>query len=270
MARVNSDLIPDEKIWFTNERLKDFNRFPPDDRNTLLDLEMKFGNIGFLPLDIPIIKSEKHEEFIDWFFKNCKVSTKLKQDSASHYTGGNLFSTIDYIPGLKDDSNSIWSKNLFNDFDKLWPDLWEQFYEYFPFKKITGFSIWSSNQDIVPHRDHTLFLDLPLEFKILLHDPNPEPNLTIGESLPNSDLYETIQECSLPNHLNTNSFVWNNLRTKHFSKFKSEYKKMILLFHRENKFDWIKYKKLIEKSLILYKDKSLLSQKKIQDYVDVE
>ena len=268
MSRVNQENIPDEKLWFTKQRTINLKRLGPDLRNRILDLEFKFGKICFTPLHVPIIKPLDQQKFVDWYFQTCKPSIKQNRDIATQYTGASAFQSIDLLPESYDTKNSIWSKNIVRDFEHQWPDLWQQFYEYLPFKKIIGFSIWSSTKDIVPHRDQSLFLDLPLEFRVMLYDPNPTANLFISESLPNSSIDDLQNTVCLPNDIDTNSFVWNNLRSWHFSKYDPNYKKIIMIFHWANEIDWDRYELLLERSLSYYQKYSLISQHLKTDFLN--
>lgn len=265
MSRINEENIPNEKAWFTKNRNLLLNKFSSEERNNILELEKKYGKYCFLPLDIPKIETSK--DFVNWYFENAKASIKQNTDIATQYTGNSSFLTIDVLPQNYDASKSVWSKNIISNFEQQWPDLWQQFYEYFPFKKIIGLTIWSSIVDIDAHRDQTIYLDLPLEFRTLIHDPNPENNLFVGESLPNADIGDYVKTISVPNRLESNSFVWNNLRSRHFSKFNESYKKIIIIFHYVNKIDWHRYESLISRSIQKYQDRSLISENDISLYV---
>lgn len=267
MSRVNKENIPDEKLWFSEQRLINLQKYNEDSKLKILDLEKKFGHVCFTPLSIPLIKPREPEKFRNWYFDTSKLSIKQNKDIATQYTGGSSFRSIDLLPKGYDAAKSIWSKNIVENFNQQWPDLWEQFYEFLPFEKIEGFSMWSSTKDILPHRDQSLFLDIPLEFRVLLDDPNPEPNLFIGECLPNFSTDQHLSHRALPNHIDTNSFVWNNLRSRHYSNYNEDYKKIIMIFHWTCKINWKKYEVLIEKSLDSYKEYSLLSERTLQDYI---
>jgi hypothetical protein len=268
MTRVNSQFIRDEKQWFTEQRLLALSRHSEENQKKIRNLEKKFGKICFTPLSVPKIQALDQEKFVEWYFETCKPSIKQNKDIATECTGASSFLSVDLLPEWYDTKASIWSKNIVRDFAKQWPDLWEQFYEYLPFKEIIGFSIWSSTRDIIPHRDHSLFFDMPLEFRTMLHDPNPNVNLFISESLPNSNIEHQENKVFLPNHLETNSFVWNNLRSWHGSKHYPEHKKIIMIFHWANKIDWTKYEKLIECSYEQYRDYSLTSDRTIGDFIN--
>ena len=265
MTRYNKGYALDEKKWFTEQRIINLNRFDNDTKTNILRLEKKFGKVGFVPLDIPIIRDE---DFFQWYFQHAVPSIKQNKDVATEYTGGSSFLTMDVVPDWYDVSKSIWSKNVIEDLEKQWPELWQQFYEYLPFEKILGVSIWSSTKDIVAHRDQSLFIDLPLEFRIVM-DKNPTNNFWVSEVLPNKSVEEKLNTAVVPVNFNTNSFVWNNLRTQHYTKFYPEHKKITFIFHWSNKIDWKKYEILIESSLEKYQKNSIISLQNITDYINL-
>ena len=263
MTRFNTGYASDEKKWFTEQRFNNLSRYDEETKKHILRLEEKFGNFGFIPLDIPIFSNEN---FFHWYFENAVPSIKQNKDVATEYTGGSSFLSIDVLPDWYDTSKSVWSKNIV-DIKNKWPDLWQQFYDQLPFKEIIGLSIWSSTTDIIAHRDQSLFLDLPLEFRIVM-DKNSNNNFWVSEVLPNTSVEDKIKTVEVSTKLGTNSFAWSNLRTQHYSKFNPDYKKITFIFHWANKIDWIKYESLIERSIEKYQDNCLISLKNINDYVD--
>ena len=83
----------------------------------------------------------------------------------------------------------------------------------------------------------------------------------------NKYIDDNTKKVFLPNRIETNSFAWNNLRSWHGSKHYPEHKKIIMIFHWANKIDWNKYEKLIESSYEQYRDYSLTSDNKIEDFI---
>jgi hypothetical protein len=267
---MNYENIPDERIWFTKQRSNNFKRYDLKTQQRLLDLEQRYGKICFTPLAVPMIKAMNQEKFVEWYFENSRPSIKQNKDVATQYTGTSTFKSIDLLPDWYDTSKSIWSKTIIKDFQYQWPDLWEQFHEYLPFKEVKAFSIWSSTKDVPPHRDQSLFFDIPLEFRVMLHDTNPTSNLFISESLPNSNIDDIQKTVPLPNDIETNSFAWSNLRSWHYSKYNNDHKKIIMIFHWINEIDWDRYETLIEKSYDLYREYSLTSDHTIKDFINYE
>ena len=264
MTRYNTSYAENEKTLFSEQRSLALNKSDKN-RNQILELEKKFGKVCFTPLAVPKIEDS---DFYTWFFDRAKPSVKQNQDIATDYTGGSSFLSIDVVPDWYDTSKSVWSKNVITDFNKQWPKLWQQFYDYLPFDKIVGLSIWSSTKDIIAHRDQSLFLDLPLEFRVLM-DTNPNFNLSVSEVLPNNSIENKLQTTNVPNNLDTNCFAWSNLRSQHHSVYDENYKKIIFIFHYTNKINWVRYEQLLANSLLKYPDYAMISNKEISDYIHV-
>jgi len=264
MTRHNTGFVLDEKQWFSDQRILHLNRHDDETKKNILRLEQKFGSTCFTPLDIPIIQDKA---FFNWYFENAVPSVKQNKDVATGYTGGSSFLSIDLFPDRYDSSKSIWSKNIRNDLENLWPNLWEQFYLHLPFEKIEGMSIWSSTKDIVPHRDQSVFVDIPLEFRIVM-DENPVDNFWVTEVLPNTAIDTKLNTAVVSTKLDTNSFAWNNLRTQHHTKFYPDHKKLTFIFHWVNKINWKKYERLLERSLEKYQKNLLVSTRPITDFVE--
>jgi hypothetical protein len=262
MERYNEN-ISNEKNYFSQQRLRKLNQLDFETRKNILRLENTYGKFCFLPLDIPIIKND---DFYQWYFETASLTTKQNLDVATSTTGVSSFYSLDIVPESLDLNKTIWTKNVVKNFDKLWPDLWDQFHEYLPYEKIIGLSMWSSIRDIIPHRDQTMFLDLPLEFRILF-DKNPEDNLFVSEILPDAGPKNFLQTSAVPTQYTTNTFAWSNLRSQHHSIYNNNYKKIIFIFQFLNPIDWKKYEKLIEKSIEKYQFQSLISKNSIDDFV---
>jgi hypothetical protein len=252
---VIKEIIMHNKEWLSNKRNYDLFKFSTDEIKIIRRLENNFGKICFLPLDIPKIKNINLLEFKEWYFQTARSIIKKNPDIAGEYSGHSSFLSVDILPLNYDTQKSIWTKNIISNFKETWPDMYCQFKNNLPFVGDIKFSIWSSTRDIIPHRDLTMMIDLPLEFRILFDDNNVE-NLFVEESIVNE---LTGKKISVPNNIETNSFVWNNLRTQHYSNFYPEQKKIIFIFHWSNIIDWKAYEDLITKSLEKYKDRSLIS-----------
>lgn len=261
-AKRNRQLLTEGHPPFTSPRQAE------EIEKNILRLERQYGHYCLVPLDLPRI--DISEEFREWFFEEAKPATKLKPDVATGSYNVSSFLSIDVLPDTKTPADikpqtSIWSKNYYDYFDKMWPEVYEQLHDLLPLTKLS-FSMWSSTMNIMPHRDEALFCDIPGEFRVLA-DSNPEPNLFVSEVLPDHSISEKIQTTAVPTNLETNVFSWNNLRCKHHSTFHSNYKKIIFIFNGHLAIDWKKYETILERSVDKYKDRCMISKNDISDYV---
>jgi hypothetical protein len=249
-----------EKDFFTKRRLEQLAVWP--DLRSIEEL----GKYCYIPLDIPKIESP---QLVKWFFEECKPTYRLQPDIASPSKGGTNFDTIDILPTGEsvDKHTDAWSLNLRNDFLDLFPDVFDQIMEYFPFKKLTRLRMWSSNKKVTYHRDHTIFVDYPSSFRIMLFDENPIQTLKIYPSLPGESI-ESNHKFILPRFENTNSFVWNNLRVKHGSNFDPIYRKILFILDRYE-LDIDRYKQLIKQSLDKYQNHSLVDVNPLSSYIHI-
>jgi hypothetical protein len=244
-----------EKDLFTKSRL-DQLKYNPD----LLSTE-QWGKYCCVPLDIP---RYDYPELVDWYFTLAKPISKLKPDVANQSYGVSSFDSVDVFVRGKI-QNSVWSVNPQHDFLTLFPQVVERLYKDFPFKNINRLNIWSSNRRISYHRDQTEFVDYPGSFRIMLHDNNPVQTLNLGEVLPDASANEAFRKFFIPRLSDTNSFVWNNLRTKHGSFFLPSFRKILLIIKYD--LDVEKYHELMERSVNKYRDNILISKKMLGDFV---
>jgi hypothetical protein len=218
-------------------------------------LEEKYGKYLYVPLDIPNIKLNDHEKFTSFYFENAKQSTKLKSDMSGNHTNTSAFVSIDGVPTSE---KSIWSKNYVPSIRTEFKELFDQIHEYFPIDHLDNFIIWNSIANIDFHRDESIMLDLPVHFRIMLHNPNDNSTLYIKQDKP--------ELLSIPS--NTNSFAWNNLRITHGSKLALP--KILFLFGDVLRINWKKYDQLIEKSIEKYKEFVIEDTSTIiEDYINL-
>ena len=221
----------------------------------------RWKNYCYTPLDIPKIENF---ELVNWFFENSKPTFKLKEDIANKSTGIPVFNAIDIFPTGIIDNMEFWKINNRPDFLIKFKNIQDQILEYFPVKEITQMRMWSSNMNVMWHRDHTRFTDNPNSFRIMLYDENPEQTLGIVKSLPDSNL-RLSDKFMLPRLEETNSFAWNNLRTKHGSAYSPAYRKILIIIERYN-LDIDKYHNLMERSVNKFKDYLLMCDLPTSEY----
>ncbi len=226
------------------------------DNKNVHSLEIKYGNYLYVPLDIPFIELEDHEKFVSYFFQNATASTKIKNDVSGASLGSSTFLSIDGVPSS---DKSVWSKNFIPSFRTEFKELFDQILEYFPIKSLDNFIIWSSIADVYFHKDESIMLDLPVHFRIMLHNPNDTSTLFLRQDT-------TITPVSIPKE--TNSFAWNNLRIEHASELKNP--KILFLFGDPLDIDWKKYDQLIEKSILKFRSNTIIDHThSIEDYISL-
>ena len=263
-----------EKFYMSTARNNQlYARYPGEEltsKKTLeykLEAEKRFGDCLFVPLDIPLIKDEL---FVEWYWENAKRVNKLMPDIASTSKDFDSFVSVDVAEegsmALKTDH--VWSTNFRTDFPKLFPKLIEQFYEYFPVTRIGSFSIWSSTEAIGVHRDHSIFLDIPSSFRIMLHDENSSPTLYVEEYKADTNFPVPNTRKYVPKLNDTNSFVWNNLRTKHGSDYTTGQRKILLIF-KHLLIDWEKYYSLLDRSIVKYSNHYLKSNNTLDNFINL-
>ena len=258
-----------EKTYFSKKRFDQLYNSNRNDQNYLnekIEAERKFGNILLAPLDIPVIKDS---EFINWYWDNSKKINKIMPDVATKRNDLESFVSVDFVNEKSKwilERSNVWSLNPYSNLETLFPTLFDQLYEYFPFKLIESFSVWSSTETIGLHRDQSVFLDFPASFRIMIYDDNPSPSLYVEEFSADSIVPEPNTARYVPRLNDTNSFVWSNLRTKHGSVYNPGYRKILLIFNHVV-VDWKKYFDLIDRSVSKYKNHCLTSKLSISDFV---
>jgi hypothetical protein len=221
-------------------------------------LEKKYGRYLFVPLDVPVIKSNRHEELISFYYDHARLSERLKEDIAGTMDDSHRASFLS-LNSSRSVKGDVWSKTHMPDFEMLFKDLFEQIYEYLPIQQDTKFdyTIWSTKSPVVMHRDHTSLLDIPLNFRIKLYDENPSETLLIKNTLTDG-VYQYQKTCNpIPLPRETNTWTWNNARIVHGSTYDPAYKKMLMILE-DLKLDWDKYEKLLDQSLNRHKDNVLI------------
>lgn len=192
------------------------------------EFERTYGKYLYLPYDIPKIELNDLEKYTAWFYANAVHAEKVLTDFSYEKlpASDNTYLTIDSSLW-----RSPWSKNPRPEVFELFPELFEQIHEYMPWVGDKDFlwSMWSSCENIPEHRDRTSSVDLPHSMRIKLFDSNPSETLSLRCDPP---MMEHINEyVSIPIPEDTNTFGWNNLRTKHKSVYNGgDFKKILFIW----------------------------------------
>lgn len=228
----------------------------------LVNLEKEYGKYMFVPLMLPPIQALDKEKFVDWYFSIAKPVRKIKPDIAGD--GKSSYSHFLSVDSPHSISEGIWETNISKDIFKVFPELVEQIMQL-PFRVIPHFALWSSTLPINEHRDHGAWLDLPMSFRSMLHDENARSTLYLRED---PMVKQTPNKFVLPRLNDTNTFVWNNLRTMHGSVHSSDKRKILLIFSNPSIIP-AKFKSLLDVSIDRYKNQLFTSPLDISNFVNL-
>lgn len=238
------------------------------------ELEKAYGKYLYIPFDIPVIKLNDMEKFKYWFYLHGRNAGKQVEDfsSGTFKATDKTYVSIDSVsPGWE----PVWSLNSRPDVYTEFPELFEQIHDYMPWVGERDFrwNMWSSANKVPAHRDHTSCVDAPLAMRIKIFDSNPSETLSL--------LVDPIKEHKnsyryLPKLTDTNSFTWNNLRTKHKSIFLGGPCRKILFIWRDRlKTDQQvnQFVDLVDRSIAKYgdnKDLVWVDENRASDYLPEE
>ena len=255
--------MQETKSFLTDMR----NKFSSSVWNTSLytDFERTYGKYLYVPFDVPKIQPNDMGEFIRFYFKNAKQAVKTIDDFVDTKEKANDVSPYYTITNSAGHNRhaAFWSGNDVPDIQTKFPEIFEQYYEYFPFVGSPNFrwTMWSSNKDIPYHRDYGMQIDAPITFRVMLFDTNPKQSL--GFTLDPLDKQADLKyDIKLPN--DSNSFVWNNLRQKHGSVYTQGHRKILMIispFEVENIFKkqhMNSFIDLLERSIAKYKKETVI------------
>jgi hypothetical protein len=225
----------------------------------MTELGEKYREIRWLPLDMPRIELDDHNEFLDFWDKESIDVVRLKPCTAEPWTkeAHPLGKTSNYyIPQFKglhiyssdpdkfyENEAGIFARkyNPHPMFDKIIQQVLDQF----PFHLVTTMYIWESVKAVHPHRDQTMFWKCPTEFRAMLYDENTEPTLYV------SDIEHGDSHFVDTDGMDTNAFCWSNGTQVHGSDFYGKRKQLLCI---NGVLSVSKTDALIERSVAKYKD----------------
>lgn len=234
-------------------------------RQAVREIEKLYGKYLMLPLDLP--KPNLGVQFRETYMKHARGVSKMKIDVAGGVSANQNFMSIDYHAGRpRPADSSIWTQNevpglLSTVMPELLPLL-----EALPFDSIPSFSMWSSNQRIIPHRDQGPWLDAPCSLRVMLYDENPTSTLMVQER---TTRIESIgRPILLPRVPGTVAYGWNNLRTQHSSVRIGEMRKILLIVNGGH-LNLMKFEDLIERSIAKYREHAAISKNQLSDFATI-
>ena len=222
------------------------------------ELEKVYGKYFYVPFDIPVIKANDHERFVDWYFNNSATASKKKANIAnSNGIYNNHFKTINAR-----EADEVWTSHVVNVFSEF-PELKDQLMEFFPLTDTGLWRMWSSTAKILNHRDDDSLVDCPMAMRVKLYDENPTETLWLRED---EEPWNIIR---LPDLKDTNSFAWNNVRTYHGSEYDPQYKKILWILTLDNNLNVNKYIDLMDRSIDKYKNLVIADHRPREYYYDL-
>jgi hypothetical protein len=227
VERKAGGVIVETKENLTELRNHELNLLP-EVKTLYTELEQTYGKYLFVPYDLPKIQVNDLEKFLIFFFKNGKHAGKQIEDLSSG-TFNATRSTYLSIDSKVDAWTPVWTRNIVESIYTEFPEIFEQIHDLMPWvgNKDFRWNMWSSANKVPPHRDHTSMIDMPLAMRIKLFDSNPSETLSL--------LTDPIKEHSntyvtLPRVEESNSYAWNNLRTKHSSTWRPTARKILFIW----------------------------------------
>jgi hypothetical protein len=273
-----ADLIRDKNgsILETKEnlsiiRMGDLERI---NQPLLLELEKAYGQYLFVPYDIPKILPYDIEKFVEYFYSNSQRIGKRMADlsgpiqESSPYVS--ISSTTKNWDGRSFDVKPY--EDIYNDF----PEIFEQIHDLLPWvgDKDFKWTMWSTDNNVPLHRDIGVMVDAPISARIKLFDTNPFETLTMHlDPIDKDDSFKKVWPLPIPDE--TNSFAWNNLRTKHKSIFvpskdKKKYRKILFIWRGalNSKQQVNQYIDLLDRSIAKYQKETITDvDNTIEDYL---
>lgn len=251
--------MPIDREFLTKQRQKQLALTP-----RLCEAE-RWQKYCYIPLDIPRIENP---QLVDWFFEKATPVIKKVADFSTSGVGISAYKSVDIFPNGYSSNmvdSAIWTLNIQQEFMTLFADVYKQIMDEFPFTSLNKITLWSSQQAIGWHRDDARVTDCPNEFRVLLYDENASSTINVAKALPDQDITNVYKAPRLPN---TNSFAWNNLRTKHSTDYETGNRKIIMVFSRLD-IDVDRYHDLMKRSEAKYQDVAMIDNAPTSDWVDL-
>ena len=226
----------------------------------MTELGEKYREIRWLPLDMPKIEFDDYNEFLEFWDKEHVDVVRLKPCTAEPWTkeAHPLGKESNYYkPQFKGLHFYTASPDTFYQTEvgifarkykthPLFKRVIEQVLDQYPFHSIAHMYIWESVKEVYPHRDQTMFWNLPTEYRAMLHDENDQPTLYTCDVEKGDAHFVDLTG------LDTNAFCWSNGSQIHGSDFYGKRKQLLCI---NGLLAVSKTDQLLERSVAKYKDK---------------
>jgi hypothetical protein len=234
--------------------LKD--KLPNEYITSMQHLSQDYKNIKWIPMDIPRFEIGNRQTFLEMWDKESIEITRLRTDVAEpwnkedHPLGENSSWNRAWFKGLTlwqhpafENQLLLWKNKKYAGEFKIFADIVEQVFAYYPMHTFKEIYIWESITPIGPHRDESSFWQCPTEFRSMLYDENDQPTLYVID-VENSDK----RYIDLPK--SSNSFCWSNGTHLHGSDFFNKRKILLCVSGIQHS---VKSRDLFERSILKYK-----------------
>lgn len=271
VERNSGGVIAETKENLTELRNHELNQIPQI-KNLYTELEQTYGKYLFVPYDLPKIQVNDLQKFVIFFFKNGKHAGKQVEDLSSGTFKANR-STYLSIDSNVNDWTPVWTRNIVESVYTEFPEIFEQIHDLMPWvgDKTFRWNMWSSAKQVPPHRDHTSMIDMPLAMRIKLFDANPKETLGL---LTDPIREHTNSYVALPRPAESNSYAWNNLRTKHSSTWSPTARKILFIWRDKlsTAQQVNQYVDLLDRSIAKYQgtDKLWIDTNSNTDYLNLD
>lgn len=224
-----------------------------------INLEREYSDIPWMPLAIEKILPKDIEHFVDYFKKNSIPGLRQiesfdeyadKNDNQSSWHNPYWRTLEIYRSPLAKQwfgTNTIANHNV--DATKIFPELYEQVFELFPYKEIFFIRFWSNTRPVDLHRDQDWTYNLPLSCRSIIYDENSDPTFYVAKNKGNDTKLDYV---ILPD--DTNSFAFNNGAFLHGADHKGKSKILMVVSGIP---DINKYNKLLKSSVNKYNPKKV-------------
>lgn len=272
LLRNEKGVILETKENLSKLRLSDLEKDHPFN----IELEKAYGKYLFVPFDIPKILPYDMEKFVDYFFLNAKRIGKRMADLSGPIEDQENIPYVSITSTTKNwDGRSFDLKPLENIYHEF-PEIFEQIHDLLPWAGDKDFkwTMWSTDHNVPLHRDIGIMIDAPVSARIKLFDTNPFETLTLHlDPIDKDNSFKKVWPLPIPK--DTNSFAWNNVRTKHKSVFvpsndKKKYRKILFIWRNGlgTKQQVNQYIDLLDRSIAKYQKETLIDTKNtVEDYL---
>jgi hypothetical protein len=202
----------------------------------LIDLERKYSDIPWVPLDIPSLVPDDLEKFVRFFQEHAIDGIRTissfdephvdPYDSSSSYNNP-YWKTLEIY---KSESAKDWFgtdtiKNLTIDIKELFPKFYQQIFDTLPYKEIFFIRFWSTCRTVGPHRDQDWTYNVPLSFRSVIFDTNTDSTFYLSKKKTND--IQARHYVKLPSE--TNSFLFNNGAFYHGADYYDDHFKILMV-----------------------------------------